>query len=198
MDYRKPSSTEDKLLLLYASQQLGPATNLQLLQFMVDNALMDYITLQLSLAEMEAAGQLKRVAHPLGSLYAITHKGMDALTLFSARVPASRMQCVREAAPAWRQQIRTQKQVLSDFSQQPDGTYVLNLSLLEQERPLLSINLTLPTRPLANLFADGWTARAGQIYQYIMQTLGQDEPPSPYQEEETGDPTDGLGIEGER
>ena len=50
---RHPSETENKLLLLHAIDRLGSATSQQLLTFVVENELMDYISLQLGLAELD-------------------------------------------------------------------------------------------------------------------------------------------------
>ena len=57
---RHPSETENKLLLLHAIDRLGAATSQQLLTFVVENELMDYISLQLGLAELDESGFLRK------------------------------------------------------------------------------------------------------------------------------------------
>ena len=78
---RHPSETENKLLLLHAIDRLGAATSQQLLSFVVENELMDYISLQLGLAELDESGFLRKQPHALGTLYALTGKGHDALMM---------------------------------------------------------------------------------------------------------------------
>lgn len=162
---------EDKLLILYTLQQLGPVTNLQLLQFMVDNQLMDYMTLQLALGDMLEAGQLEMIPHALGALYRLTPQGESALDLFVKRVPHSRRQAAAQAAQTWKGRFEMEKQVLADFKKREDGRYLLSLSLLEKDAPLLLIRLALPAWNMADCFARRWPSQAQAIYAHSIHCL---------------------------
>lgn len=174
---RKVSPLEHKLLILYTIEQLGSVTNLQLLQFMVDNQLMDYMTLQLSLGEMMDAGQLEIIPHALGALYRLTQSGQSALAMFGKRVPYSRRQAAAQAAVAWKRRFELEQQLLSDFKKQADGQYLLSLSLLEKDSPLLLLKMTLPAWNMADLFASRWAREGQRIYSHILQTLSRDYSP---------------------
>ena len=82
--------TENRLIILYTLRQLGPVTAMQLLQAMAEGDLMNYITMQLSLSEMESQGQITQRAHPLGNLIELTEEGTFTLRSFEKRIPASR------------------------------------------------------------------------------------------------------------
>ena len=168
---RKVSPLEHKLLILYTIEQLGSVTNLQLLQFMVDNQLMDYMTLQLSLGEMMEAGQLEVIPHALGALYRLTEAGQNALAMFVKRVPNSRRQAAAQAAVAWKRRFELEQQLLSDFKKLADGQYLLSLSLMEKDSPLLLLKLILPAWNMADLFASRWAQEGQRIYSHILQTL---------------------------
>lgn len=174
---RTPSDTENKLLLLHAIERLGAVTAEQLLVFMVDNEQMDYITLQLGLAELDDAGLLRKQKHPLGTLYALTGKGHDALALFRARVPHSRLSTVDERAAIFRRRFRDEKQILANFAKCEDGDYTVTLRLLENERDLLHMDISVPSHEHAQRFCDAWMAQASTIYAHIMHTLGDEKPP---------------------
>lgn len=68
MRRRAIPDSENRLLILYAMERLGPAADSQLLQFMVDCELMNYFSLQLGLSQMEDQGNIRRVNHPQGPL----------------------------------------------------------------------------------------------------------------------------------
>ena len=174
---RKVSPLEHKLLILYTIEQLGSVTNLQLLQFMVDNQLMDYMTLQLSLGEMMEAGQLEMIPHALGALYRLTDSGQNALAMFVKRVPYSRRQAAAQAAVAWKRRFELEQQLLSDFKKQADGQYLLSLSLLEKDAPLLLMKLLLPAWNMADLFASRWAREGQRIYSHILQALSREYEP---------------------
>lgn len=170
---RKPSDTENKLLLLHDIDRLGAVTAEQLLVFVVENNQMDYISLHLCLAELDDAGLLRKQLHALGTLYALTGKGHDALELFRRRVPHSRLASVDEAAAQWRQRFRREKQMIADFEKKTDGEYVVRLKLLERDAELLHMEINVPTHAHAQRFCDAWIQQAPDIYASIMHTLGQ-------------------------
>ena len=58
---------ENRLLILYALKTVGAMTDQQLLIVMTDTDLMNYITLQLTIADLESEGKLRvRATHPAG------------------------------------------------------------------------------------------------------------------------------------
>lgn len=176
MPSRQPSMTEQKLVTLYALDRLGPTTAVQLLRFMVENELMDYIALQLSTAELEEMGLLRKLPHALGALYAPSAKGYDTLKLFHSRIPHSRAMLMDGIAQEWKRRFSEEKQVLADWEETPSGEYVARLRLLEGELSLLDVRVSLPTREQASRFCQRWPRTANQVYAQLMQALGDDAP----------------------
>jgi len=164
--------TEQKLVTLYALDRLGPATALQLLRFMVENELMDYIALQLSTAELDEMGHLRKLPHPLGTLYAPSSKGYEALQLFRSRIPYSRAELIDGIASEWKQRFREEKHVLADWKATPSGEYLAHLRLLEGELALLDIRISLPSREQADRFCQRWPQAACGLYTQMMHVLG--------------------------
>ena len=166
--------TEQKLVTLYALDRLGPTTAVQLLRFMVENELMDYIALQLSTAELDEMGLLRKLPHALGALYAPSAQGYEALKLFHSRIPHSRATRIDEIAPEWKRRFREEKQVLADFETTPSGEYVAHLQLFEGELPLFDARVSLPTREQASRFCRRWPQAANELYAHFMQVLGEE------------------------
>jgi hypothetical protein len=171
---RKASDVENKLLVLLAVDQLGPLTNLQLLQFLAENDLMDYITLQLNLGELMDARHLEKTPHALGPLYTLTMEGRESLALFSRRIPHSSRSLIKDSAAGWRARFQREKQVLSDFHRQDGGTYALKLRLMEKDQPLLETTLILPSRDTADHFSRNWPKAAADFYGFLIRELGGD------------------------
>ena len=176
---REPTLTDQKLLVLCALDHLGQVTALQLLRFMVENDLMDYIALQLATAELDEMGLLRKAPHALGTLYAPSAQGSEALVLFGTRLPHSRRAQIAAIADDWRHRFRQEKQVLADWTQTPTGEYAVHLRVLEQELPLLEMTLSLPTREQASMFCARWPANATALYAQLMRTLGEEDTPTP-------------------
>ncbi|HML48562.1 MAG TPA: DUF4364 family protein [Clostridia bacterium] len=174
---RRPSLTENKLLLLYTLDRLGPVTAEQLLLFFVDHNLMDYITLQLALAELCEAELLVKHAHESGVLYRLSAEGLHTLELFRERIPFSRLQCVDEAATAWRVRFARERQVLADYEPVEEGEYAVRLRILEEDMTLMDLSLRLPERERAIHFCNAWTEKAGALYAHLMRELDAQEEP---------------------
>ena len=174
MAARKPTMTEQKLVTLYALYRLGRVTALQLLRFMVENEMMDYIALQLSITDLEEMGFLRKIPHTLGALYAPSAKGYEALRMFNKRIPHSRASKIDGIAHEWKTIFNEEKQLLSDWEIAPSGEYLVRLRLMDGETALLDMRVSLPSRELANRFCKRWPRAAGELYAKLMRTLGEE------------------------
>ncbi len=174
MIHRKPSVTENKLLLLYSLKQLGPCTNLQLWQFVAEADLMDYLTFQLSLGEMIKAEQIRSLPHPIGSLYQLDTLGEEVLIYFDQKLPQSRKNFILEQSFSWKERFEQEQHYLSDFYKNPSGTYTLVLSLLEEKDLFFQLSLTLPDRQSCDYYAHTWAEKSVAIYRYTMDLFGKD------------------------
>ena len=108
MERKHIPETENRLIILYTLRRLGPVTAMQLLQAMAEADLMNYITMQLALSDMESQGQISQRAHPLGNLIEITGEGDYILRSFEKRIPASRRSLIDERVDAWRDLFQTE------------------------------------------------------------------------------------------
>ena len=165
--------TELRLLILYALKKLGPVTNLQLLQFMFELDLMNYIELELNIAELEEKGAVRHRRHPLGDLLELTEEGACTLESFDQRVPKSRLDLIDEHSTAWHDRFRNEQLTIADQFPLSDGGVCVRLRLLENEKALLHLMLTLPHRPV-ELLEKRWQKAAQKIYSGIFALLTSD------------------------
>jgi len=121
MERKHIPEAENRLLILYAMECLGPVTDEQLLRFMTELDLMNYFTLQLALSEMQDKGDVVKEAHPLGSLLSLSESGRFTLRGFEARIPQSRREIVSEASAVWRDTFRREQQTPAELRRLPDG-----------------------------------------------------------------------------
>ncbi len=180
---RKTPDLENRLLILYAIDRFGPLSSLQILQFLAEHDLMDYITLQLTLGDLTQTGHLCATPHALGLLHTLTPAGKESLNLFLHRLPYSLRTLVQASLPGWKKRFQREAQMLSDFHRQEDGTYALRLRLMEKDAPLLDMVITLSARDAADQYSRRWEKAAPLFYGFLMQELGDDfsqnaEPPA--------------------
>lgn len=185
MERRHVPDSEQKLVILYALDRLGPVTGMQLLQFLVEEDLMNYFVMQLNLCEMQEQGQIAERTHPFGTLLEITGDGVFTLESFDKRIPASKRDQIDKVCDIWRGLFITEQQTLAESFPLSDGGLCVRLRLLEGETTLVDLLVTLPNVTHITLLPQRWRNGAQEIYSAISQSLGSgyseasDAPPLP-------------------
>lgn len=162
---------ERKVLTLRALQVLGQCSNLQLIGFMAQTDIMNYFDLQTALYALRDAGQVVRSLQAADDLYQITPSGLETLTLFAGRAPQSAMDLIDEAGPDYRARIHLEREKSARVIHDQSNEYHVLMQVVEQNMPLITINLSLPTAELAARFRDRWPDHAQAIYDFIIRRL---------------------------
>lgn len=171
MERRVIPEAENRLVILYAMNCLGPVTDAQLLRFMVELDLMNYITLQLSTSDLNERGQIARRAHPGGELWELTEEGRYAVAHFERRIPQSRRERMDQAAEGYRPLFRQEQLATADAIGMPDGMASLRLRLQEMESSLMELVLHVPADQVPTTLAERWRRCAQTIYGVVIAAL---------------------------
>lgn len=169
--------TENRLVILYTLHRLGPVTTMQLLQAMAEADLMNYITMQLALSEMESQGQITQRAHPLGNLIEVTGEGDYILRSFEKRIPASRRLLIDERTADWRDRFQAEQMAPAESFTLPDGRGVIHLRLLDKAATLMDLMLYLPAGKSFTLLAERWRRCVQVTYSTVLAHLTADYDP---------------------
>lgn len=177
MERKHIPETENRLLILYTLRSLGPVTAMQLLQAMAEGDLMNYITMQLALSDMESQGQITQQAHPLGNLIEITGEGDFILRSFEKRIPASRRAVIDERAEGWKERFLTEQMAPAESISLPDGRSVIHLRLLDKAATLMDLLLYLPAGKSYTLLPQRWQSSVQVTYSTVLAHLTADYSP---------------------
>ncbi len=178
MERPKPKLTENKTLMLYAIDLLGGLTNAQALRFFLENDLMDYIDIQLSLAELHEYGLLYAESMPLGITYNLTQLGKQSIEYFGYRVPDSRRRKVAQLAEQWKPVFQEETQVFSNYVKTFTGDIMVRLAVRESDALQFELNLVAPTNKTAELFCKNWKQYSSEIYGKVLEVLSRPEAPA--------------------
>lgn len=171
MERRHIPETENRLILLYTLRRIGPVTAMQLLQAMAEGDLMNYITMQLALSDLEELRQIAQHAHPLGSLIEVTEEGDYILDSFEKRIPASRRTMIDAHAEAWRERFRAEQTAPAEAFTLPDGRTVLHLRLLDEAATLMDLTLYLAADAPPTFLTERWRSCVQIVYSTILANL---------------------------
>ena len=168
---RRSSDDDQRLMVLYSLNALGPCTELQLLQFLFEHDLMNYFDMMFALTDLCAGGQALRTHQRIGHRYEVTDAGKEALTLFGSRVPMSLKTLLTETGESWKKRFEEEGQYQQEVRHTARGEYELTLTVTEQDMDMMRLTLSLPGRELCNQLAQRWPARAGEIYETVIRML---------------------------
>jgi len=171
MERKHIPETENRLLILYALRSLGPVTSMQLLQAMAESDLMNYITMQLALSDMEQQGQITTRAHPLGHLIELTGEGDYILDSFERRIPASRRAVIDACADEWRTRFQTEQMAPAESFTLPDGRMCIHLRLLDKAATLLDLMLYQPAGQSFTHLSERWRSCVQEVYSAVLAQL---------------------------
>jgi len=171
MERRHIPETENRLIILYTLRRLGPVTAMQLLQAMAESDLMNYITMQLALSDMEQQGQITMRAHPLGNLIEMTGEGDYILDSFVRRIPASRRAMIDERTEEWKARFANEQMAPAESFTLPDGRMCIHLRLLDQAATLMDLMLYLPAGKSFTLLPERWRACVQAVYSNVLAQL---------------------------
>ncbi len=164
-----------KVLTLHTLKTLGECGNLQLISFMVENDIMNYFDLQTALYELRDLGQVARTPLAADDLYQLTPSGEDTLSMFLQDAPASLVERVTQAAPLFKQRFSQEREKSARISHEGQNEYHVTLEIMEQNMPLMRLDISLPTAELAARFRDRWGDSAQDIYDFIIKRLAREE-----------------------
>ena len=118
---------ENRLLILYALKTVGAMTDQQLLIVMTDTDLMNYITLQLTIADLESEGKLRRQGDTAGGTLELTDAGRYLLNSFEMHIPVSRRGLIDSGAAQWRERFAAEQMAAVEIFDLPNGEKGLHL-----------------------------------------------------------------------
>jgi hypothetical protein len=169
-------STLNKLILLFVFEKMEiPVSEETLVELCSsDNEwIPNYLECKETLLQLLDAGFVyaTNTNAQTGPLYTITPDGRVCLAHFFIRIPSSIREDITEFTKENRVRYRKKQEYLSDYKKNPDGSYTVNLKIIEPAQPVLEINLVVPDRHKAKWIFQNWKENAPQVYASLYSQL---------------------------
>jgi len=104
-------------------------------------------------------------------IYSITANGRACLADFYTNIPVSKREEIAQFAKNNQKAYRAKQEYVSDFYRNKDGTYMVNLRILELQQPTFELKFIVPTRQIAKNIHNKWTKKAHTTWQTIYEIL---------------------------
>ncbi len=178
--------TRDKLSILYILNLLDIGlTRQQCIDIMLVNGWANYFNVVTALTELEEESLIAAIPRPYGQAYRITQEAREALEMFKARIPITLRNAYEDYIRENRERLTRETQVIATMHRESQGSYMVDLKVVEMDRVLLEISIGAPSKAHAQAACDAWPAAAEGIYANLVGALMSREEPKMEEESET-------------
>ncbi|SHH01962.1 DUF4364 family protein [Tepidibacter thalassicus] len=162
----------NKLLLLYILNKIEiDLTNSQITQVVMENDLMNYFSLQQFLSELMQSNFLTTYKEDGKEYYSLTKKSIQALEYFMSRIPSDIKEKIDVYIFKNKEKVLKETQIKANFSKISENEFIVNLKVIENQTPLIHIDLNVASNKQAKLICENWKKNAPNIYGEIIQLL---------------------------
>jgi len=103
--------------------------------------------------------------------YSITPDGRTCLSLYYTRVPSSLRSEITDYIKDNRMGFRRKQEYFGNYYRNSDGTYTVELKILNLGQTAMELKLTVATRHTAKLVHSKWDEKAAQVYYLLHENL---------------------------
>ncbi len=167
---RGQMTNENKLVLIYFLYQMDiPVAWSQLLDFAVAEY-MDYLDFQTSLSQMLENGLLIKSEENGNDFYALSDEGYSCVNFFSKRLPETVLNKIIAYVRKNRKKLKHEYSVFSNYFSN-DDSYIVKCGVIEDDTPLIELNLTVFTKEQAKTVRKNWKNNINDIYKTIIDCM---------------------------
>ena len=166
-------TTVSKLILLYVFDQMEIPVTTETLNEMCcsQNSWLTYMTLTQILPELVTARFIVTTTTANAEYYKITQEGRDCLNFFFMKVPSSTRKDISAYIKKNRQSFKRKQEYFKDYFKNRDGTYTVNLKIIDPLGSKLELKLNVANRAEAITVFKRWNDSASDVYASIYKIL---------------------------
>lgn len=154
-----------KLLMLYIIKKFRtPVSREQVYTAMVRVDDTGFFEMSELLAQLEAEMYVLAVPARDQHLLYLTERGEELVETFERELPRSVRDEVEGYVDENRESVKRSNCIFCDALPRPDGSWMVDLALLEKDAPLFELKLHVPDSKMANAAREAWLREADSIY----------------------------------
>jgi DNA-binding HxlR family transcriptional regulator len=172
---RSKDVAANKLLIIYVMFKLKMAINgVQLTNYVLEQRLMDYFSLQQHLNELVAAGYVDAAAEPGApqkKAYRLTAGGAALLEEMKGIMPRAEKNRVDRTVAALRAKGKDEFAVSADYMPLDENRQTVCLSIMEGDFVAIKIEMQTASKTAARQICEKWKTQTADVYSKIVALL---------------------------
>lgn len=166
---------QDKLKLLYILKYINtPLTNIEITNFILDNDIMDYFTLQEFLGDLCDSNFVLLNSKNGNEYYSISKEGIEVFDMFGDKLPDYFLKQVEKSFSVFKMEIKKHRELLGHYYKKQDDEFIVSLQAIENESTIFSLSVNVPEEELAKHICKRWDSNPEEIFSKIIKTLTSD------------------------
>jgi len=167
--------TEIKLIILFILKNIDmPLSHAQLTEIVMKDSLMNYFVLHQYLSELVNSNQIRTIDQEGRQLYEITSEGKQTLEFFENRISYTIREKIIQTITELKREFIKSTQIISNYTPRNENEYMIECKIIENEAPLIHLNLIVGTKAQAKSICDYWQSNAQLAYSQIIRALTPD------------------------
>ena len=169
----KGETSVNKLILLFVFDKMeSPLSERTLLDMCTSsNDWMNYMDCVVLIHKLVTDGFVCEITTSEDPLYTITPEGRETLANFYINIPRSLREEISKFVKNNSSRFRMKQDCKSDYYQNKDGSYTVNLKILAPVQPMLELKFVVPDKKTANVIYKKWEDKALELYSVVYETL---------------------------
>ena len=158
-------STINKLILLYVFEAMDvPITGNTIIEMCTSrNTWLSYMDCTITINQLIESGFIYQASKEKNSYYNITADGRQCLALFYTRIPSSLRTEITEYVKENRMTMRRKQEYYRNYYKNNDGTYTVQLKIVDPVQTTLEIKLNVANRNTAKMVYNKWEDKAANL-----------------------------------
>ena len=167
------STTLNKLIMLFVFDKMDfPIMEDTLLGLCSSSyTWIPWIECKEKIGQLLETGFIYQSIHENKVYYSITPDGRMCLSHFYTRVPSSLRAEITEYVKENRMSFRRKQEYFRNYYKNADGTYTVQLKIMDPAQTMLEIKLNVSNRYIAKLVYNKWEEKAAQIFYSLHEQL---------------------------
>ncbi|MCL2598914.1 MAG: DUF4364 family protein [Firmicutes bacterium] len=165
--------TLNKLILLFVFDKMDmPMTDATVVQLTTSlNTWLSYMDCQHTIGYLIETNMLHRTRHEDNNYYSLTPDGRMCISHFYEKLPQELREEIADFVKKNRMLLRRNQEYYRHYYKNPDGTYTVELKIIDPAQTTLEIRLNAENRSTAKQAYEKWEEKAASIYYHIHEQL---------------------------
>ena len=151
-----------------------PLTNIELTNFILDNNIMDYFTLQQLLKDLCNSNFVVQNSKIGNEYYSISQEGTNVLDMFGDKLPDYFIKQVEQNFANLKMEIKKNRELLGHYYKKQEDEFIVSLQVIENESTIFSLSINVPDEEMAKHICKKWDSNPEGIFASIIKTLTSD------------------------